>query len=58
MYTGTIAFKEARYSIYKNVLGFEEFKNWDRVRFGFRGVPMAIIKLKEAINVDKLLSKS
>ena len=55
--TGTITFKEAKYSIYKNVLGFEDFKNWDGVRFGFRGVPMAIIKLKEAITA-KLLSLS
>ena len=39
----------------KNVLGFEDFKNWDGVRFHLGGVPMAIIKLKEAIDVDDLL---
>ena len=27
-YTGAITFKEAKYSIYKNVLGFEDFKNF------------------------------
>ena len=37
------------------MLGFEDFKNWGGVGFGFRGVPMAIIKLKEAIDVDDLL---
>ena len=41
-YTGSITFKEAKYSIYKNVFGFEDFKNWNGVRFGFRGVPMAL----------------
>ena len=29
-------------SIYKGVFGFEDFKYWDGVRFGYRCVPMAL----------------
>ena len=45
---------EAKHGIYRDCLGFKDFKNFDGVRFGFKGRPLVTFKLKEAINVDTL----
>ena len=47
--------QEAKYGIYRDGLGFRDFKNFDGVRFGFKGVRTVILKLKEHINVDDLV---
>ena len=54
-FRGTITPKEAKHIIYKECLGFADFTNFDGVRFGFKGMPIAVFKLKTAINVDELL---
>ena len=39
---GTITFKEAKYSIFKGVFEFKDFKNWDGVRFEYRAEPFLL----------------
>ena len=39
---GKIIFKEAKYSIFKGVFGFKDFKNWDSVRFEYRAEPFLL----------------
>ena len=51
----SITFTEAKHSIFKEALGFCDFRNFDGVRFGFKGIPLVIFKLKTPINVDELL---
>ena len=41
-FVGTITPKEAKSTIYRDTLGFEDFSNFDSVRFAFRGVPVII----------------
>jgi hypothetical protein len=52
---GSITPQEAKHEIYKNCLGFVDFSNFDGVRSGYRNGPVAVFKLKTAINVDELL---
>ena len=52
--TGSVLLKEAKYNIYRYCLGFENFNNLEGVRFGFRGTPIVIFKLKVAINLDEM----
>ena len=47
--------QEAKYGIYSDGLGFKDFKSFDGVRFAFKGVRTVILKLKEQINVDKMV---
>ena len=54
-FKGTITELEAKYKIYRDSLGYENFSNFDGVRLGYRGGTVAIFKFKEAINVDDLL---
>ncbi len=54
-FKGTITELKAKYKIYRDSLGYENFSNFNRVRFGYRGGPVATFKFKEAINVDDLL---
>ena len=54
-FRGTITPSEAKHGIYKEALGFEDFTNFDGVRFGFKGVPVVTFKLKVAMNIDELL---
>ena len=54
-YTGTVTMQEAKYGIYRDGLGFRNFKNVDGVRFSFKGVRTVVFKLKEQINVDELI---
>ena len=37
-YTGTVTMQEAKYGIYRDGLGFQDFKNFDGVRYSFKGV--------------------
>ena len=53
-FVGTTTPQEAKFSIYRDSLGFEDFSNFDGVRLAFRGVPVVVFKLKAAINVDEL----
>ena len=45
-----------RNGIFRDCLGFRDFKNFDGVRFAYKGVRIVTFKLKEAINVDELIS--
>ena len=42
-FRGTITPKEAKHILYKVCLGFEDYTNFDRVRFGFIGMPIAVL---------------
>ena len=37
-YNGTITMQEAKYDIFRDCLGFKDFKNFDGVRFTFKGI--------------------
>ena len=54
-FIGTITPQEAKFSIYRDILGFSNFTNFDGVRFAYRGIPVLVFKLKTAINVDELI---
>ena len=54
-FKGTITPQEAKHEIYKNCLGFVDFSNFDGVRCVYKNGPVAVFKLKSAINVDELL---
>ena len=47
--------KEAKFTIYKNCLGFKDFSYFDGMRFGYRGVPTVTFRLKTPIKIDQLL---
>ena len=47
--------QEAKHGIFRDCLGFRDFKNFDGVRFAYKGVRLVAFKLKEAINVDELI---
>jgi hypothetical protein len=57
-FRGTLTFLEAKHGIFGDCLGLggNNFNNFDGVRFAFKGCPVAIFKMKEAINVDELLA--
>ena len=38
---------EAKYDIYRDCIGFRDFKNFDGVRFSFKGIRLVTFKLKE-----------
>ncbi len=52
---GSISHNEAKFIIFKQCMGFEDFSNFDGVRLGYKGNPVVVFKLKTAINVDELL---
>ena len=54
-FVGTITPQEAKFSIYRDILGFQDFANFDGVRLAFRGVPVIVFELKNAINVDEMI---
>ena len=37
-YNGTITMQEAKYDIFRDCLGFKDFKNFDGVRFSYKGI--------------------
>ena len=53
-FRGSLTRTEVKHCIYRECLGFEDFDNFDGVRFGFNSVPIVKIKLVTAINVDEL----
>ena len=46
--------QEAKYDIFRDCLGFKDFKNFDGVRFSYKGIRIVTFKLKEQIDVDQL----
>ena len=55
VFRGSITLQEAKHIIYKDCLGFKDFTNFDGARVGYKGGPIVIFKLKQAINVDELM---
>ena len=53
-FRGTITQLEAKHSVYKESLKLD-LSNFDGVRFGHKGGPVMVFKLKVAIDVDELL---
>ena len=51
-FIGTITPQEAKFSIYRDSLGFGDFANFDGVRFAYRGVPVVVFRLKNFIKTD------
>ena len=43
-FTGTVTMAEAKVGIYRDCLGFVNFKNFDGVRFSYRGIRIVILK--------------
>ena len=56
-FTGTITMTEAKHGIYRDCLGFEDFKNFDGVRFSYKGIRLVTFKLKEQMDVDSLVER-
>ena len=56
-YTGTVTMTEAKHSIYRDGLGFADLKNFDGVRFSYKGIRLVTFKLKEQIDIDQLIEK-
>ena len=56
-FIGTITMTEAKHGIYLDCLGFVDFKNFDGVRFSFKGIRIVTFKLKEQIEVDKSIKQ-
>ena len=54
-FTGSLTKQEAKHGLFRDCLGFKDFKNFDGVCFACKGVRLVAFKLKEAINVDKLI---
>ncbi len=54
-FKGTITPQEAKFSIFRESLGFCDFSNFDGVRLAYRNGPVIVFKLKSAINVDELI---
>ena len=54
-FTGSLTLQEAKHRIYRDCLGYKDFKNFDGVRLAYKGVRIVSFKLKEAIAVDKLI---
>ena len=56
-YNGTVTMTEAKHAIYQDGLGYTDFKNFDGVRFSFKGIRLVTFKLKEQIDIDRLIDK-
>ena len=56
-YIGTVTMTEAKHGIYRDCLGFTDFKNFDGVRFSFKGIRIVTFKLKDQIDIDNLIGK-
>ena len=54
-FRGSVTTQEAKHIIYKEIIG-GPFSNFRGLRFGFKGVPVVTIMLKEPINIDDLES--
>ena len=51
-----LVMQEAKYDIFRDCLGFRDLKNFDGVRFSFKGIRIVTFKLKEQIDVDQLIN--
>ena len=51
-FTGSLTMQEAKHGIFRDCLGFRDFKNFDGVRFAYKGVRILAFKLKEAIDIN------
>ena len=49
-FTGSLTLQEAKHGIYRDCLGYKDFKNFDGVRLAYKGVIIVSFKLKEANN--------
>ena len=47
--------QDAKHGIFRDYLGFKDFKNFDGVGFAYKGVRLVAFELKEAIDVDELI---
>jgi hypothetical protein len=54
VFIGMVTHQKAKFGIYKEDIGFNEFSNFDGACFELKGYPIIIIKLVAPINVDKL----
>ena len=43
-FTDSITLQETKHGIYRNCLGFRDFKNFDGVRFSFKGLKIVTFK--------------
>ena len=55
-FVGSITPQEAKFTVYRESLGFEDFTNFDGVCCAYRGVHVVVFKLKSAINVEELIT--
>ena len=56
-YNGTVTITEAKHGIYRDCLSFHDFKNFDGVRFYYKGIRIVTFKMRDQINIDKLIDK-
>ena len=56
---GTVTMTEVKHGMYRerDGLGFPDFKNFDGVRFSYKGVRIITFKLKEQIDIHQLIEK-
>ena len=54
-YNGTVTMTEAKDGMHRDYLGFCDFKNFDGVRFSYKGTCIVTLKLKDQIDIDKLI---
>ena len=54
-FSGSITMQEAKHGIFRDCLGFKDFKNFDGTRISYKGIRIVAFKFKEAIDVDKLI---
>ena len=54
-FTDSMTMLEAKHGIYR--LGFKDFKNFNGVRFGYKGNVIVSFKLLDPIDIDKLYEK-
>ena len=52
---GSITPTEAKFTIFRDCLGFGDCSNFDGVRHSYKNMPVLTFKLKSAINVDELI---
>jgi hypothetical protein len=54
-FRGTVTPQEAKFTVFRDCLGFPDFTNFDGVRLSYKAGPALVFKLKTAINVDELI---
>ena len=51
IFTGSLTIQEAKHGIYRDCLGFKDFKNFDGVLFAYMGVRIVAFKLSLHTNM-------